>query len=479
VQLRLSGRNEKLPPLLNAVAERCSTVLQTNTVPILFSSKTKAPLTLGMRKPLIILPESFLHITSEETLTAAVGHELAHIRRRDYGLNLVCEFLSLLISFHPAVTVMKRNIDQTREMACDELVSEHLLRPLDYARSLVQIAGFISPANQNAFTVGVFNADILEKRIMKLIEKSRGTKSRTGKIRFLFVSALLSMSAVSIPAFSLALPTNQIPETKSEKKESNNKNEEKVYKVEMYSNGERVASVTLTPDTPGRTKYGYVLRTIPKNQIATTLEGEKVYALQLLPRLQKDTVKVEVIALLEDPETISNEHPLDKLKKQLVSTYNISEGEQITLSEMTQFGMLPLEIRVTFGDKTNPTDKDRQTKTVISTIQPNKKDSETPADKEFSTTAKGDGAQPLRILSKSTAQYTNEARRNGTAGTVQLRVTFLASGAIGDISPVNSLPDGLTQAAIEAAKGIKFEPATENGTPLTVTKLIEYSFTNF
>jgi TonB family protein len=146
---------------------------------------------------------------------------------------------------------------------------------------------------------------------------------------------------------------------------------------------------------------------------------------------------------------------------------------------MTQFGMQPLEIRVTFGDKTNPIEKDRQTKTVLRTIQPNKKDSNAPADKEFPTTANGNGTQPLRILSKSTAQYTDEARKNGTSGTVKLRVIFLASGAIGEITPMSELPDGLTENAVAAARGIKFQPATENGTPLTVTKTIEYSFTNF
>lgn len=91
-------------------------------------------------------------------------------------------------------------------------------------------------------------------------------------------------------------------------------------------------------------------------------------------------------------------------------------------------------------------------------------------------TDKEDKIGPLKILSKPTAQFTDEARKNGTTGFVRLRVTFLASGSIGEISAVDTLPDGLTESAIEAAKGIRFKPATKNGEPMTVTKLVEYSF---
>lgn len=85
----------------------------------------------------------------------------------------------------------------------------------------------------------------------------------------------------------------------------------------------------------------------------------------------------------------------------------------------------------------------------------------------------------LQILSKPRPSYTDTARNNVTTGTVRLRVTFLASGKIGNVTSVTSLPDGLTEQAIEAAKNIKFNPATVDGKPVTVTKQIEYSFSIF
>jgi hypothetical protein len=82
----------------------------------------------------------------------------------------------------------------------------------------------------------------------------------------------------------------------------------------------------------------------------------------------------------------------------------------------------------------------------------------------------------LRVTSKPKAEYTENARRAMVNGTVQLKVTFLSSGEIGDVIPIKELPEGLTEQAIDAAKGIHFQPKRVNGVPQTVTKIVEYSF---
>jgi TonB family protein len=87
------------------------------------------------------------------------------------------------------------------------------------------------------------------------------------------------------------------------------------------------------------------------------------------------------------------------------------------------------------------------------------------------------GSNNVQIISKPRANYTDAARQNNIQGTVTLRVVFLANGQIGDVSPVNSLPHGLTKEAMSAAKQIRFEPAMENGIPQSVVKQVQYSFT--
>lgn len=94
--------------------------------------------------------------------------------------------------------------------------------------------------------------------------------------------------------------------------------------------------------------------------------------------------------------------------------------------------------------------------------------------KEFESRKAEDAA--LRIVSKPRPGYTEAARTENVEGSVILRVTFLASGKIGEVTPVKPLPFGLTEKAIEAANEIKFEPAMNNGRPVSVTKQVEYSF---
>lgn len=83
----------------------------------------------------------------------------------------------------------------------------------------------------------------------------------------------------------------------------------------------------------------------------------------------------------------------------------------------------------------------------------------------------------LILLSKPRAAYTDFARFYQITGSVLTRVTFLANGEIGTVTPITKLPFGLTNQAISAARGIRFEPAIKDGQPINVTKQVIYSFT--
>ncbi len=83
----------------------------------------------------------------------------------------------------------------------------------------------------------------------------------------------------------------------------------------------------------------------------------------------------------------------------------------------------------------------------------------------------------ITILSKPKSSYTDLARIFGISGFVNLRITFLSNGTVGEIAAIKKLPFGITESAIEAAKRIRFEPEYVNGSPITVKKVLQYSFT--
>jgi TonB family protein len=84
--------------------------------------------------------------------------------------------------------------------------------------------------------------------------------------------------------------------------------------------------------------------------------------------------------------------------------------------------------------------------------------------------------QRARVLFKPEPTYTEEARRNQVTGTVMLRVVFASNGDVVQIRAVHSLPYGLTERAITAARRIKFVPAVKGGRPVSVFMQLEYNF---
>jgi protein TonB len=85
-------------------------------------------------------------------------------------------------------------------------------------------------------------------------------------------------------------------------------------------------------------------------------------------------------------------------------------------------------------------------------------------------------SERARVLAKPEPQYTEEARRNAVSGSVVLRVVFSRTGEVTNIRALQSLPFGLTEKAIAAARMIRFRPATKDGRPVNVYMQLEYNF---
>ncbi|HWS52581.1 MAG TPA: M56 family metallopeptidase [Pyrinomonadaceae bacterium] len=206
-RIRRAARRRAVPEPIQRVLDRCQRMLalRLGRDPLLFSPNMDGPLTAGVRCPSIILPEHLLEETSPELLTAAIGHELAHIRRRDFALNLVYELLYLPISFHPAAALVKRRINQTRELACDEAVTEHLMDARSYARSLVNFASSSPYLGRHSYTLGVTDANILEERVMKLLKSSPRVSARLAVLSLAAASLILTAVAVGAAKYSFTI----------------------------------------------------------------------------------------------------------------------------------------------------------------------------------------------------------------------------------------------------------------------------------
>lgn len=205
---------------IQAIVASCQQAIGVAKVSVVSSATLRAPATIGIRRPLVILPDALVRDAGAEALTAAIGHELVHVRRRDYLLNLIYEIILLPLSFHPAAALMRRRITQTRELRCDELVAELLLHPEVYARSLVQLAGSAMPFARRArtVTVGIADADILEVRIMSLLGRTKISVRRT---RFFLIASLvlLALPCAAAASFAFHVNVNQSPSQEPNQRE--------------------------------------------------------------------------------------------------------------------------------------------------------------------------------------------------------------------------------------------------------------------
>src|ERR1051325_4494563 len=188
------------------IIRRCELALGTRSrrVKVFRSETLPVPVTIGLVHPAIILPEPLLREGNVELLTSAIGHEFIHVARQDYLLNFIYELLFVPISFHPAASLLRRRVKQTRELCCDELVAERILNAEVYARSLVRLASSAPPLRRLSVTttVGIADADILEARIMSLLRKPE-LNTRWKKLLLIVVSLLLLVPCAAAATYAM------------------------------------------------------------------------------------------------------------------------------------------------------------------------------------------------------------------------------------------------------------------------------------
>lgn len=86
------------------------------------------------------------------------------------------------------------------------------------------------------------------------------------------------------------------------------------------------------------------------------------------------------------------------------------------------------------------------------------------------------GVTPLKITYKQKAQYTDRARVSGVQGSITIAVLFGANGRIANTLLIKRLGYGLDENALRAARAMRFEPQMKDGKPISVVRLVTYTF---
>jgi TonB family protein len=155
--------------------ERCRQLfhISNHTVRVAISSSLSGPVTVGIRRWTLLLPSGFLNRVEEDDLDAVFAHECAHLRRRDFAKNLFYGFVALPVAWHPLLWLTRLRLAESRELVCDALAADAVAGRESYASSLLRLAAMLSNrmAAENLHAIGIFDANVFERRIMNLTRK--------------------------------------------------------------------------------------------------------------------------------------------------------------------------------------------------------------------------------------------------------------------------------------------------------------------
>ena len=116
--------------------DRLAFQLPETKLQILLSTEAPVPFTCGFVHPRIVLPAAAEHWSSSR-LEAVLSHELAHVRRRDVAAQVFAHLIAALWWFQPLVWVLRRNLREESELACDAEALRRGLLPSSYGAELL------------------------------------------------------------------------------------------------------------------------------------------------------------------------------------------------------------------------------------------------------------------------------------------------------------------------------------------------------
>lgn len=172
-------------------------------VQLMESALVQAPTVVGWLKPVILLPASALTGFSADQLEAILAHELAHIKRYDYLVNMLQTVVEILGFYHPVVWWVSKRIRVERENCCDDIAVRVSGDSIGYAKTLASFEEI--QAGQPELVVAATGGNLFS-RIRRLIVKDSSEKNALSWIPA--VTVILLLIALIIPT-TLAFTANR------------------------------------------------------------------------------------------------------------------------------------------------------------------------------------------------------------------------------------------------------------------------------
>lgn len=190
---------EELPEWQTTLAQLCKLFAITHPIRLLRSTQVNTPTLIGLLRPVILLPVGMIAGFTPYQIEMILAHELGHIRRWDYLVNLGQIAIETVLFYHPVVHWISRDVRNAREICCDELaLSLTKSNPVDYAHLLTELEDLRAlEAPALAANGGVLLARI--RRIVTLKSPSNdASNTKSGSILLILILGVGMLTAGSL-----------------------------------------------------------------------------------------------------------------------------------------------------------------------------------------------------------------------------------------------------------------------------------------
>jgi len=138
-------------------------------VQVWISENITSPVTVGFLKPVILVPLAAVNQLTTYQMEAVLLHELAHIKRFDYLLNVITVIIRTIFYFNPFTRSLADNIDAEREKSCDEWVLQYQYDAYAYSSALLALEQMKKNSLQLALAAVTTKKELLLERIKKIM----------------------------------------------------------------------------------------------------------------------------------------------------------------------------------------------------------------------------------------------------------------------------------------------------------------------
>ena len=168
----------------------------TQNIQLVESKLVSVPMVIGYLKPMILLPIGVINHLSISEVEAVLAHELAHIKRYDYLVNIIQSIIETLLFFHPAIWWISGEIRRERENCCDDLALE-IVDSLTFAKALATLEQFrlnsIYQRKPQFSMAAITNKNQLLNRVQRILNQPQKNQNN---FRGFFAACILVISFV-------------------------------------------------------------------------------------------------------------------------------------------------------------------------------------------------------------------------------------------------------------------------------------------